>query len=216
MPQPCRQHRLVVMGVSGCGKSTVGAALAAALGVEFVDGDALHSAASVAKMGAGHPLVDEDRWPWLAQVRSALRRPSGVVVACSALARRHRDSLRLADGVRFVFLAIDHDEAVQRVSLRTGHFMGSELVASQFATLEVPSDTETDVVTVAAASPLSEIVERVCAELAQTTSAGRALVSAGGPQAVLTDAALDAHLEVIAHDVLGCGARRGLLVAPRD
>jgi carbohydrate kinase (thermoresistant glucokinase family) len=202
------------MGVSGCGKSTVGAALAAALGVEFVDGDALHSAASVAKMGAGRPLVDDDRWPWLARVRSALRRPSGVVVACSALARRHRDSLRLADGVRFVFLAIDHDEAVQRVRLRTGHFLGSEVVASQFATLEVPSGTETDVVTVAAASPLSEIVERVRVELAQTTSGGRALVSAGGRQAVLTDAALDAHLEVIAHDALGCGARRVLLVPP--
>src|ERR1700730_16360541 len=120
MPQPCRQHRLVVMGVSGCGKSTVGAALAAALGVEFVDGDALHSAASVAKMGAGHPLVADARWPWLARVRSALRRPSGVVVACSALARRHRDSLRLADGVRFVFLAIDYHEDVQAVRLRAG------------------------------------------------------------------------------------------------
>src|ERR1700681_1760038 len=166
MPQPCRQHRLVVMGVSGCGKSAVGEALAAALRVEFVDGDALQSAAAVAKMAAGRPLVDDDRWPWLARVRSALRRPSGVVVACSALARRHRDSLRLADGVRFVFLTIDHDEAVQRVSLRAGHFMGSELVASQFATLEVPAANETDVVTVAAASPLPEIVERVRVELA--------------------------------------------------
>src|ERR1700732_1378328 len=204
------QHRLVVMGVSGCGKSAVGGALAGALGVEFVDADALHSAASVAKMGAGHPLVDDDRWPWLAQVRSALRRPSGVVVACSALARRHRDSLRLAGGGRFVFHPIDHDEAVQRVSLRAGHFMGSELVASQFATLEVPAANETDVVTVAAASPVPEIVERVRVELAQTTPAGRALVSAGGPQAVLTDTALDAHLEVIAHDVLRCGARRVL------
>src|SRR5258708_40290748 len=107
------EHRLVVMGVSGCGKSAVGEALAAAIGVEFVDGDSLHSPAAVAKIAAGHPLVDDDRWPWLARVRSALRRPNGVVVACSVLARRHRDSLRQADGVRFVFLAIDQDKAVQ-------------------------------------------------------------------------------------------------------
>ena len=98
--------RVVVMGVAGSGKSTVGAALAAALGVTFVEGDRLHPAANVAKMAGGEPLDDDDRWPWLARVRAALRQEGGVVVACSALARRYRDLLRQADGTRFVFLDV--------------------------------------------------------------------------------------------------------------
>ena len=143
----------VVMGVSGSGKSTVGLALAHDRGLEFVDGDTLHSAAAIAKMHHGIPLDDDDRAPWLDAVGHTLadeaRFPAGVVVACSALKRRYRDRIRaIAAGVRFVYLAIAPAEAARRVAAREAHFMPASLIDSQFATLEVPSADETDVVTI--------------------------------------------------------------------
>ena len=130
---------VVVMGVSGAGKSTVGLALAGLLGVQFVDADSLHPAANVAKMAAGTPLTDADRWPWLDLVGRALADAAepGLVVACSALKRSYRDAIRAAaPGVRFVHLVVPRVVLGDRVANRPGHFMPPTLVDSQLETLE--------------------------------------------------------------------------------
>jgi len=130
------------MGVSGSGKSTVGAALAAALGLPFVDGDALHPAANVAKMAAGIPLTDDDRWPWLDAVGERLA-ASPVVIACSALRRVYRDRLRsAAPGIRFVLLDGSRELLAERMGARADHFMPTALLDSQLATLERPDADE--------------------------------------------------------------------------
>lgn len=131
--------QVVVMGVSGSGKSTVGVLIASGLNARFVDGDALHPAANVAKMSAGIPLDDEDRWPWLAEVARTLCEPadSGIVVACSALKRRYRDAIRQgAPGALFIELDGSRDVLEERLAERHGHFMPSSLLDSQLATLE--------------------------------------------------------------------------------
>jgi carbohydrate kinase (thermoresistant glucokinase family) len=152
--------RIVVMGVSGSGKSTVGAALATRLGIGFVDGDALHPAANVAKMHAGVPLDDADRWPWLDAVAGTLAASeTGVVVACSALKRAYRDHIRQrAGGCRFLYLAAPERVAHGRVAGRRTHFMPGSLVASQYATLEPPAPDEGDVLTVDATRPVAELL----------------------------------------------------------
>jgi gluconokinase len=145
---------LVLMGVSGCGKSTVGALLAGRLGWDFEEGDDLHPAANVAKMAAGHPLDDVDRQPWLAAVAGWIHehldaaRPG--IITCSALKRIYRDQLR-ADQVEFVYLAGTHDQIARRLAARHGHFMPPSLLDSQFATLEPPTPDE-EAITV----PISE------------------------------------------------------------
>jgi gluconokinase len=134
-----RMPVLVVMGVSGSGKSTVGSALAAQLGVPFVDSDDLHPAANVVKMSAGVPLTDDDRWPWLALVGRQLAgaEATGMVVACSALKRSYRDAIRAEEpAVRFVYLEADHELLETRVQHRPDHFMPASLLDSQLATLE--------------------------------------------------------------------------------
>lgn len=136
---------LVVMGVSGCGKSTVAALLAGRLHWPFAEGDDFHPAANVAKMHSGHPLDDEDRRPWLAKVADwideRLAQGSGGVVTCSALKRRYRDVLR-RDGVVFVYLHGTHDQIARRMAARHGHFMPVALLDSQFADLEEPGSDE--------------------------------------------------------------------------
>ena len=129
---------LVVMGVSGSGKTTVGIALAAALGVPFRDADDLHPAANVAKMAAGIALTDDDRMPWLALVGAELAvAPDGLVIACSALKKTYRRAiLAAAPSVRFVFLDGSRELLESRVQLRVGHFMPASLLDSQLATLE--------------------------------------------------------------------------------
>ncbi|AVS74464.1 gluconokinase [Paracidovorax cattleyae] len=139
---------VVVMGVSGCGKSSVAAEAAALLGWTLHEGDAYHSPESVAKMRSGQPLTDEDRAGWLDRLAGLLAHavhPSdgaeqgGIVLTCSALRRRYRDPLRAAaPGLRFAFLELDYDQALARVSHRPGHFFSPTLVADQFATLESP------------------------------------------------------------------------------
>ena len=130
------------MGVSGSGKSTVGALLAARLGVPFVDGDALHPASNVAKMAAGIPLDDDDRAPWLYAVGARLAQ-GGVVVACSALRRAYRDRLReAAPAARFVLLHGSPALLASRIAERVGHFMPAALLDSQLAILELPTPGE--------------------------------------------------------------------------
>ncbi len=135
---------VVLMGVSGCGKSTVGAALAEALGWPFVDADDLHPPANVAKMAAGVPLTDADRSPWLDRIVtevSRLRDSAGdVVLACSALRHAYRERLAQAGDVRFVHLRGDRETIAARLAARRHRYMPATLLESQFATLEVPRD----------------------------------------------------------------------------
>jgi gluconokinase len=137
---------LVVMGVSGSGKSTIARRLADTLGWDFLDGDDLHPPANVARMSAGVPLEDADRWPWLEAIAAwmAHAQASGrsAVVACSALRRVYRDRLRqAAPGVRFVYLQVAHAELARRMRGRQ-HFMPPALLGSQLATLEEPASDE--------------------------------------------------------------------------
>lgn len=148
---------VVVMGVSGSGKTTVGAALADALGLPFVDGDSLHPAANVAKMAAGIPLDDADRAPWLDAVGEVLA--SGpVVVACSALKRAYRDRLRAAaPRLQLVFLDGSRALLASRMVARPGHFMPASLLDSQLDTLERPSADE-GALSADIAAPVADIV----------------------------------------------------------
>ena len=137
----------VVMGVSGCGKSLIGAELARALGVDFVEGDEYHPKENVERMSRGIALTDEDRAGWLralaARIQEARRRGTGVVVTCSALKRSYRDVLRAgASDLRFVFLKGDRALIAERLVGRRGHFMNPALLESQFSTLEEPSPDE--------------------------------------------------------------------------
>ena len=156
---------LIVMGVAGSGKTTLGEALAKRLGWPFEDGDALHPPANIAKMAAGHPLNDADRAPYFANVgawidaRWAQGRPA--IVACSALKRAYRDSLRQGrPGLAFVFVAVDQANIERRLASRQGHFFGPGLAASQFADLEPPAPDE-PAITVDGASPTIEQVDQV-------------------------------------------------------
>jgi len=161
---------VVVMGVSGSGKSTVAAGIAAALGLVFIDGDGLHSPTSVARMRAGIALTDDDRWPWLDRIGACLAdaasAPRGVAIACSALKRSYRDRIRAAaPGARFVFLDGPAALIEARMAARTGHYMPATLLASQLQTLERPGADEADVVRVAIDFPADEIVRRAVAAL---------------------------------------------------
>jgi carbohydrate kinase (thermoresistant glucokinase family) len=132
---------VVVLGVSGSGKSTIGAVIAERLGVPFADADSLHSAANIAKMAAGIPLDDADREPWLQSVGGALARAAvagtGLVMACSALKHAYRQTIRTeAPGVMFVHLHGTREVLAQRLKARSGHFMPLSLLDSQLATLE--------------------------------------------------------------------------------
>ena len=129
--------RMVVMGVSGCGKSSVGEEIARLTAAHFVDGDDLHPAANKAKMGAGIPLDDEDRWPWLEKVGATLAAPEGAIVACSALKKVYRDRIRaVAPDTIFVHLDGSRDLLWERMSARQNHFMPVSLLDSQLAILE--------------------------------------------------------------------------------
>lgn len=137
----------VVMGVSGCGKSTVGAQLAAALGLEFLEGDSLHPAANVARMAAGVALSDADREGWLQTLAGRLQQARadgrGLVLSCSALKRSYRDILRRgAPDARFLHLQGDYPLLAARMAARTGHYMPLSLLASQLSTLEAPDPGE--------------------------------------------------------------------------
>lgn len=140
-----RRLEVVVMGVSGSGKTTVGELLASRLGVPFVDGDSLHPAANVAKMASGVPLDDDDRAPWLRAIGETLAgtSPEGVVVACSALKRTYRDLIRAeAPGAVFAELDGTREVLAARMAARPGHFMPVSLLDSQLATLQPLQEDE--------------------------------------------------------------------------
>jgi carbohydrate kinase (thermoresistant glucokinase family) len=159
---------IVVAGVSGSGKSTIGAALAGRLAVVFVDGDDLHSADNVAKMAAGLPLSDADRAPWLEAVGARLAE-GGVVIACSALRRAYRDRiLAMAPSTRILLLTVPRDELERRMLKRADHFMPASLLDSQLAALEPPAEGE-PIVVLDGLMPPDELVDtaiRILARLA--------------------------------------------------
>jgi gluconokinase len=136
------------MGVTGSGKSTLGAALAGAIGCPFLEGDHFHAPESIAKMRAGIPLTDDDRWPWLDRLGHALGvavAEHGIAIAaCSALKRVYRDQLRavIPAPVDFVLLDVDPDELLRRLTTRAHHYMPASLLASQLGTLERPQTDE--------------------------------------------------------------------------
>ena len=158
--EPCR---LVVMGVAGCGKSSLGGALAQALGLPLIEGDDFHAEASKAKMRQGIPLADADRLDWLDTLARELgARVQGGVLTCSALKRAYRDRLRARlPGLRFAFLEISEPLARERVAARAAeHLFPPSLVASQFATLEPPAG-EPGVLALDAALPLAQLRQQV-------------------------------------------------------
>ena len=154
---------LVVMGVSGSGKSTIGEQLAERLGWSYEDGDKFHPASNVAKMSAGHPLTDEDRWPWLQAIADEIDRVckagEHAVIACSALKRSYRDVLvHGRRDVRIVYLNGTQELIADRLAQRKGHFMPPGLLESQFKTLEPPGADENPVI-VSIDAPVAEIVD---------------------------------------------------------
>ena len=158
------------MGVSGSGKSTLSARLGAALGCPVLEGDAFHSAENVAKMQAGHPLTDADRWPWLDRLgaalgAAALDAPGAVAVAaCSALKRSYRERLSAASAVPLLFVLLDTGEAeiARRMRTRSGHYMPPSLLGSQLATLERPTPDE-PAVTLDASRPVDALTAEALA-----------------------------------------------------
>ncbi|MGY4541546.1 beta-N-acetylhexosaminidase [Arthrobacter sp. UYNi723] len=164
--------RVIVMGVSGCGKTTIGDLVARELGVPFLDGDSLHPVENVAKMAAGTPLTDEDRWPWLATVGSELAAAKGgLVLACSALRRSYRDAIR-AKAPDTVFLHLHGSKEVlgSRLEGRSGHFMPAALLESQLATLEALEADEAGIV-VDIAGPVDQVVADALAGIAAAVTA---------------------------------------------
>jgi gluconokinase len=158
---------IVIMGVSGSGKSTLGSALALRLGWRFVEGDALHPPRNVAKMTAGEPLTDADRWPWLERVAEAIVAggDAGVVLACSALKRSYRDFLRdRAGAIMFVLPSLQKDVLTARVAARPGHYMPASLLQSQLDALEAlaPDECSTSLDgTLALELQLSQLLQRL-------------------------------------------------------
>lgn len=161
--------RLIVMGVTGCGKTSVGVLLADALGSQFSDADALHSDANVAKMAAGEPLRDADRWPWLEAVGQWLGARDNAIVACSALRRPYRDAiLAHALGAVFVHLAAPQSVLEARVRARsaaTDHFAGANLLDSQYATLEPLAAGEPGMTVDVSTASVREVTQGVLAAL---------------------------------------------------
>lgn len=164
---------IVVMGVSGSGKSTVAEELAEKLGIAFIEGDKLHPKSNVDKMSEGIPLTDEDRWPWLDLIGAELhkgRENNGVVVSCSALKKTYRDRLRKAAGGSLAFVYLDGSLELlsRRMGERKGHFMPLSLLQTQLATLEVPTG-EPGVVTVSIDATPEDIAKNALSGLQAVT-----------------------------------------------
>ena len=158
-------HSIIVMGVSGSGKTTVGEAVARQIHAKFIDGDDLHPRANIQKMGSGHPLNDEDRMPWLERLSDAAyslnhKNETGIIV-CSALKRRYRDRLRDGNpGMVFLYLKGSFDVIMERLKARSGHFLPTDLLKSQFDALEEPGSDEPDVLCVDIDADIDNVVQR--------------------------------------------------------
>jgi gluconokinase len=159
---------VIIFGVSGAGKTTVGKLLARELGWRFIEADDFHSAGNIDKMRSGHPLTDEDRWPWLERLRQKIERSlstgENAVLACSALKRAYRDRLCLSNETKFVFLRGDYALVEKQLRSRHRHFMNAKLLRSQFADLEEPKPDE-DVLTIELRRKPQELVEEIKAKL---------------------------------------------------
>jgi gluconokinase len=165
---------IIIFGVSGAGKTTVGKLLARELDWQFFEADDFHSAANIEKMCSGRPLTDEDRWPWLEslrkQIKQLLSAGENAVLACSALKRAYRDRLRVSDQIQFVFLRGDYALVAKQLRSRSSHFMNPDLLQSQFDDLEEPQEDE-HALTVTLGRTPQEIVEEIEAKLDLAESA---------------------------------------------
>lgn len=162
-------HIWLVTGPAGCGKSTVAKYLADTLQLPYIEGDEYHPKSNIDKMSAGIPLTDEDRWDWLtalreASIRELNRGSEGVVLTCSALKRKYRDVIRVAPyftpnlRLHFIYLDAPEELLLQRVRARKNHYMGANMVHSQFDILERPKEDEVDVITIKVDRPVEEVV----------------------------------------------------------
>ncbi|KAF5970230.1 hypothetical protein FBULB1_9790 [Fusarium bulbicola] len=163
-----QQHIWLVTGPAGCGKTTVAGYLAQSLGLPYIEGDSFHPPANIDKMRNGIPLTDADRWDWLTALREeSIKRlnsgSNGVVLTCSALKRKYRDVIRVAGyydhriQIHFVFLDASEELLLARVAQRQNHYMGANMVHSQFETLERPLADEKDVITIDVSRPIEEV-----------------------------------------------------------
>ena len=165
---------IIIFGVSGAGKTTVGKLLARELGWQFLEADDFHPAANIEKMHSGRPLTDEDRWPWLDRLREKIEQllsaGENAVLACSALKRAYRDRLHVSDEVKFVFLHGDYALVERQLRSRRGHFMNAALLQSQFDDLQEPQADEHALIVALGRAP-EEIVEEIEAKLHLAKSA---------------------------------------------
>jgi len=159
---------IIIFGVSGAGKTTVGKLLARELGWSFIEADDFHPVANIEKMRSGHALTDKDRWPWLEQLRQQIERSLSTgessVLACSALKRAYRDRLGVSDEIKFVFIRGDYALVEKQLRGRPGHFMNAALLQSQFDDLEEPQPHE-NVLTIELGRTPQEIVEEIKTKL---------------------------------------------------
>ena len=159
---------IIIFGVSGTGKTTIGKLLARELTWSFIEADDFHPTANIEKMRSGHSLSDEDRWPWLdclrKQIERSLSAGKNAVLACSALKRAYRDLLRISDEVKLVFLRGDHELVEKQLRSRHGHFMNANLLQSQFDDLEEPQPDE-NVLAVELGPTPEEIVRKIQVEM---------------------------------------------------
>jgi gluconokinase len=159
---------IIIFGVSGAGKTTIGKLLARDLRWRFIEADDFHPAANIEKMRSGHPLTDNDRWPWLEQLRQQIERSlcarENAVLACSALKRAYRDRLDVSDEIKFVFLRGDYALVQKQLRSRHGHFINAALLQSQFDDLEEPESDE-NVLTIELGRTPEEIVNRIRVKL---------------------------------------------------
>lgn len=159
---------IIIFGVSGAGKTTIGKLLARDIGADFLEADDFHPAANIEKMRSGRPLTNEDRWPWLECLRRQIEQSfflgKNAVLACSALKRAYRDRLRVSDEVKFVFLSGDHALIEKQLRSRQSHFMNPALLQSQFDDLEEPLPDE-NALTIELGREPREIVKEIDARL---------------------------------------------------